>query len=103
MERALENAFGVTKPTEDIQAAGRTGSFSVAVRGGLLGVVVLVGAGSSPPSSSVSNVTSCALEDWFEITSTIGPAPNRCGDTLTLEFVMAAVTLIGAGGRGSFL
>ena len=24
MERALENAFGVTKPTEDIQAAGRT-------------------------------------------------------------------------------
>ena len=85
------------------QSPWRTSTFSVAVPRGLIGVVENVRPGSLPPSSSVSNVTSCAVEDWLEITSTIGPAPKRCGETLTLELVMAAVTLIGAGGRGSFL
>jgi hypothetical protein len=57
--------------------------------------------GWSPASSSVSNVTSWAEDDWLEMTSTIGPAPKRYGDTFTRELVIAAVTLIGAGGRGS--
>jgi hypothetical protein len=33
---------------------------------------------------------------------TIGPAPKRWGETLTRALVIAAVTLIGAGGRGLF-
>ena len=82
------------------QMPRRTSTFSVAVPRGLIGVVENVRPGCELPSSSVSNVTSCALEDWLEITSTIGPAPKRCGDTLTFELVIAAVTLIGAGGRG---
>ena len=69
---------------------------------GLIGVVENVRPGWEPPSSSVWNVTSCALEDWLLTISTIGPAPKRCGETLTFELVMAAVTLIGAGGRGLF-
>jgi hypothetical protein len=34
---------------------------------------------------------------------TIGPAPKRRGETLICESVIAAVTLIGAGGRGVFV
>jgi hypothetical protein len=32
--------------------------------------------------------------------STIGPAPKRCGETLIFELLIAAVTLLGAGGPG---
>ena len=84
------------------QSPSRTSTFSVAVPRGLIGVVSNLFPGSDPPSSSVSKITFWAEEDWLEMISTIGPAPKRCGETLTRELVIAAVTLIGAGGRGLF-
>jgi hypothetical protein len=80
----------------------RTSTLSVAVPRGLIGVVSNLRPGWDPASSAVSNVTFWAVEDWLETMRTIGPAPNRCGETLMREFVIAAVTLIGAGGRGLF-
>ena len=55
-----------------------------------------------PPSSSVSKITFWAVDAWLEMIRTIGPAPKRWGETLTRELEIAAVTLIGAGGRGLF-
>ena len=52
---------------------------------------------------SVSNVTACASEDWLEMIRTIGPAPKRRGETSIRWSVIAAVTLIGEGGRGAFV
>ena len=54
------------------------------------------------PSSSLSNVTFCAAPDWLEMMITTGPAPNLPGETRTRLASIAAVTLIGAGGRGLF-
>ena len=55
---------------------------------------------AAPPSSSVSNVTSCALRGLVGDDQHDRAGAERCGDTLTCELVIAAVTLIGAGGRG---
>ena len=84
------------------QSPSRTSTFSVAVPRGLIGVVSNLFPGCEPPSSSVSKITFWAEDDWLEMIRTIGPAPKRCGETLTRELVIAAVTLIGAGGRGLF-
>ena len=46
---------------------------------------------------------SARAPDWLETMSTIGPAPNACGrDAARASSSIAAVTLIGAGGRGLF-
>ena len=54
------------------------------------------------PSSSLAKVTFWAAPDWLEMMNTTGPPPNEGGETRTREVSIAAVTLIGAGGRGLF-
>src|SRR5215218_1213692 len=70
-----------------------------AVPAGLIGLVVSRTPGPAPSISSVSNVTERACAVWLETIRTIGPAPKRRGDTATRVLVIAALTLIGDGGR----
>src|SRR5205823_3049737 len=58
--------------------------------------------GLLPPSSCVCSVSTCGLFVWFEMTTTMGPAPNVLGEIEIFFVLIAAVTLIGAGGRGLF-
>src|SRR3954469_16355566 len=54
-----------------------------------------------PGTSCVSKVTVCGRRDWLDTTSTIGPAPTRAGETSTKPSCTAAVSMTGAGGRGT--
>jgi hypothetical protein len=75
---------------------------SDAVSPGLIGPVRCWMPGSLPPISSVSSVISCARSVWLVTMRLTGPAPNSRGLTEMRESVTAALTTIGAGGRGSF-
>src|SRR3954451_18812272 len=55
----------------------------------------------SPGPPSVSSVTCCEAEDWLEMISVIGPAPNLRGETWTALSPIDALTTMGAGGRSA--
>src|SRR5919108_3467477 len=74
----------------------------VPVESGAIGPIERRMPPESPPSSSVSNVTSCGRPDWLETMMTTGPAPNEGGVTRTRWESIGTVTLIGAGGRSAF-
>jgi hypothetical protein len=59
-------------------------------------------ASGGPATSSVSNVSSCAAPDWLETSTVMPPAPNVAGETRTRSWSIAAVIVIGSGGRGRF-
>src|SRR3954454_13382912 len=56
---------------------------------------------SSPGCWSVSSVTCWEDEDWLEMISVIGPAPNLWGETTTVLSLIAALTTMGVGGRSA--
>jgi hypothetical protein len=81
-----------------------TSSLIWPVSPGLIGPVDCVTSPLPPdPLTEVWNVTSCELLLWLVTMTTIGPAPNEFGETETRLAPTNAVTLIGDGGRGSFL
>ena len=81
-----------------------TSSLIWPVSPGLIGPVDWVTSSLPPdPAVDVWNVTSCELLLWLVTMTTIGPAPNELGDTETRLAPTKAVTLMGDGGRGSFL
>src|SRR3954471_22846100 len=56
----------------------------------------------SPGPLSVSNVTCWEADDWLEMISVIGPAPNARGETWTALSLIEALMTMGAGGRSAF-